>query len=420
MKLARTLLLTFALGAIATLVGCRHSTEDPGTDDALSKPALVRVATATVITLRPSMDLIGTVTPIPERTAEVSTQIDGKIARVAVVEGQIVQAGDLLIQLDSRLAETRLASVRAAEQRASAALDKLENGPRKEELEAARQNARQSSAIARSLRAKLEALLPLHENGDVSDVEYGQVHAQVEAAEAESSAVGARVRLLEAGTRPEDIAAAEAELAAAQAEVAAAELSVEFCAVKSPIDGVVAELSARSGASVSPSNMLASVVDTSELFVRVRIPSARFAHVGCGAPADVWIGSDGNAAIRGSVARLSPLADAASGAVDASVSVSNNDNAFCPGLSCRVRIWLPELANTLVIPVAAVADRNGSVVVTVIRDNKAYEQPVQLGVTTRDYAQVLDGLTSGDVVATEGGYGLPEACPVQVTHDAAG
>ena len=49
-----------------------------------------------------------------------------------------------------------------------------------------------------------------------------------------------------------------------------------------------------------------------------------------------------------------------------------------------------------------------------IRDNKAYELPVKLGVITRDYVQVLDGLADGDIVATEGGYGLPEACPVEI------
>ena len=181
--------------------------------------------------------------PIPERTAEVSTQVEGILARVAVVEGQVVRVGDLLIQLDDRLATANLASARAAEQRAMAALEKLRHGPRKEELEAARQNALQLSAVVRSLQAKLDALRPLHEKGDVSDVEYGQAQARVEAAEAQSAAAAVQVKLLEAGSREEDIAMAEAELAAARADLTAARLAVEFCTVTAPIDGVVVDLS---------------------------------------------------------------------------------------------------------------------------------------------------------------------------------
>ena len=420
MKLARSLMLTVTFGAMAALVGCRPAPDDSETEGSPSKPAQVRVATATIATLRPSLDLVGTVTPIPERTAEVSTQIEGYVARVAVVEGQTVGSGDLLIQLDNRLAAARLASARAAEQRAAAELNKLKNGPRKEELEAARQNALQLAAVVRSLRAKLEALRPLHEKGDVSGVEYGQAQARVEAAEAESGAAEVQVRLLEAGSREEDIAAAEADLAAVRADLTSAELELEFCTITAPIDGVVTELTVRFGASVAPSTMLAKIVDTSELFVRARIPGARLLQVHSGAPTDVSIGSDGDVVIRGNVARLSPLADAASGDVDAFISAPNADGVLRPGMSCRMRVWLPELANVLVVPVAAVADRDGEAVVTRIRDNKAYELPVQLGVTTRDIVQVLDGLESGDIVAIEGGYGLPEGCPVQVTESAGG
>jgi multidrug efflux pump subunit AcrA (membrane-fusion protein) len=58
-------------------------------------------------------------------------------------------------------------------------------------------------------------------------------------------------------------------------------------------------------------------------------------------------------------------------------------------------------------------------VVTVIRDGRAYEQPVTLGVSTEEHVQVLGGLDAGDWVAIEGGYGLPEGCTVRLTPEAA-
>jgi multidrug efflux pump subunit AcrA (membrane-fusion protein) len=325
----------------------------------------------------------------------------------------------LLVQLDDRLAKSKLDGARAVEQRAAADLDKLRNGPREEELEAARQTALQLSAGVQSLRAKVDALQPLHEKGDISDVEFGQAQARLRAAEAESGAAEAGVKLLEAGSRPEDITAAEAALASASADVAAAELAVEYCRVTAPISGVVTGLSTNLGASVSPTDMIATIIDTSELFVRVRIPSAQLRSVKSGAPTDVWVGSESDT-VSGSVSRLSPLADPSSGDLDAFVSAPNKSGALRPGVSCRTRVWLPELADALVVPVAAVADRAGQAVVTLIRNDEAYETPVRLGVSTRDYVQVLDGLSDGDIIAVEGGYGLPDGCPVQVTQGAGG
>lgn len=399
------------------VTGCRRPADDAEPGDPVVQPVPVRAAQATITTLRPSIGLIGTIVPIPERTREVSTQVAGQIERVAVTEGQSVQAGDVLIQVDARPVEARLAGARAAEQRAGATLAKLEHGPRPDEVEAARQTARQLAAVTDSLGAKLDALRPLHEKGDVSGVEFGEAQARFDAAEAESRAAEARLRLLEIGTRPEEIAEARAESAATQADVAAAELAVEFCTIRSSIGGVVVELSVRAGAYVAPADVLATVVDTSELFVQARLPSAQFSEVKRGAQADVWIMPDVNTALRGSVARLGSQANPDTGDVDILVSINNESGAWVPGLACRLRVWLPELSDALVIPVAAVADRDGTPVVTVIREDKAYEQPVRLGVNAGNLVQVLEGLKDGDWIATEGGYGLPEGCPVRVTSE---
>ncbi|MFH1416724.1 MAG: hypothetical protein ABII12_00340 [Planctomycetota bacterium] len=54
---------------------------------------------------------------------------------------------------------------------------------------------------------------------------------------------------------------------------------------------------------------------------------------------------------------------------------------------------------------------------TVLRDSKAFETEVVVGVEAREFVQVTDGLSTGDLVVTEGGYGLPEGCPVRPLPD---
>lgn len=420
MKRTQCLVFAAVFGSLLLWWGCRPPAEEGEPDNAPAQPVQVRTAQVTMTTLRPSIDLVGTVVPIPERTSEISTPVEGQVDRMAVVEGQTVHASDPLMYLDCRAAEARLAGATAAEQKAQATLSKLEHGPRAEELETARQTARQLAAVASALRTKFEALTVLHAKEGVSDVEYNQAKARLEAAEAESQAAAAQLSLLEAGTRAEEIAEARADLAGAKAETAAAELAVEFCTIRSPIDGVVTRLAARTGAYVTPADVLGTVVDMTEVFVQVRIPSENLVQVAPGAPADVRVGAEGQTSVRGSIARLSPEAEPLSGDVDGFVSVRNEHDILRPGLACHVRLWLPELRGATVIPTAAVADRDGTPVVTLIRDNKAYEREVTLGQATATQVQVLGGLQAGDLVAVEGGYALPEGCPVRIVSDASG
>ena len=138
-----------------------------------------------------------------------------------------------------------------------------------------------------------------------------------------------------------------------------------------------------------------------------------------GARVDVHVTSAPESVLQGEVARISSQADPATGDVDAFVLVTNGRGTLRPGLACRGRVWLPELADVLTVPVAAVADRAGTPVVTIVRDNKAHEIDVTVGVQTLEQVQVITGLAAGDWVITEGGYGLPEDCPVEVVSEPA-
>ena len=208
-------------------------------------------------------------------------------------------------------------------------------------------------------------------------------------------------------------------MAVTKAELAAAKLNLELCRIVSPIAGTVTQLLARQGTFVERSTSLLTIVDLSRLFMQVRVPSVHMAQLHVGAEVDVHITSHPHGVLRGAVARISGQADPATGDVDAFILVPNDNNLLRPGLACRGRVWLPEQADVLTVPVAAVADHAGTPVVTVVRDKKAHEIEVKLGLQTRERVQVTEGLSAGDWVITEGGYGLPEDCPVQVATEPA-
>jgi HlyD family secretion protein len=413
------LLSAFTLTVLAAcvLAGCQRTGSEEEQDTLPKEAVPVRAVQAALRTLRPSVDLVGTLVALPECTSVVSPQVGGWIKNVAVVEGATVRAGDELVVLDTRLAEVELARAKAAVAEKEATLARLKRGYLPQEIEMARDEVGKAKESVESLRAEVAALQPLRQRKEISELQYQKVESSLRAAEAGYAGAQAKLRLLEAGTPPEEIAQAEAGLGVAQADLDAAQLNLRLCTITSPIAGTVTQLTARQGVFVERSTPLLTVVDPARLFMQVRIPSVDMAKVRAGARVDVRVTSHPGQVFPGAVARISGQADPATGDVDAFVAIPNAEGLLRPGLACRGRLWLPAIAGVLAVPVAAVADHAGTPVVTVVRDGKAHEVEVGLATRTQDYVQVVQGLSPGDWVITEGGYGLPENCPVRIVSD---
>jgi len=409
----KRLVLMVVLVFPALLSAC-GATTTKSDEEEIQPTAVVQVTTAHTQSIWPTLNMVGTLVPIPEQTAVLSSAIAGLVQTVNVHEGAKVKAGQVLVVLDHRAHDAELDKAKAALKEAEASLAMVEGGPLPQEIEVARQEAYNAEAGAESQRIKLKALEPLFEKGEISNVQLEQAKAAAASSEAAANAAQQRAKLAQSGSRQEMIDDAKAKLAGAQAEVAAQELAVEQCLIRSLIDGVVTRLSARQGMYVEQPTPLGEVIDLSSLFVQVRVPSKYRGQVQEGAKATVRANWLGEQTFEGRLERLSQEADAQSGDTDAFVRVDNQMEMLQPALSASVVIELPEIPDTLVVPVAAVADRNGMAIVTVIRDDKAYETEVQTGVRTLDAVQIVGGLTAGEIVAVEGGYGLPDGCPVTI------
>ncbi len=404
------------LACLPGIVGCaskQTTAEDEESDT--ESPVQVRVAKAQLTTLRPSIDLVGTIVAMPERTAIVGAQTRGRIQTVSVVEGAIVNTGQILLQLDPRSAEIELRRAQAVIAQQQAVLDRLTHGFLPQEIEIAKQDAQRAQAELESLRLRVDAAAKLREDNEISIVEFKKLKSMLRRDEAAAAATEAKLDLFQSGTRPEVVAETQAQLDVAQAELVRARLDVAFCTISSPFEGVVTQLPARRGMHVAPSDQLATVVDLSQVFVRIRVPSGYLSRVKQGARAEVRIPSLRDDRFEGEITRFSGEANPNTGDVHAFAILQNGEGLLRPGLACRVRVWLPPIEQAIVVPISAVADREGTSVLHVVRDDKAYEIQVSIGADTRKYAQIMDGLSPGDLVITKGGYGLPDGCPVKTT-----
>jgi len=164
----------------------------------------------------------------------------------------------------------------------AAQLAELEAGPRPGEIAAAK--AEWEAQVAQLDLARLEARRAdeLFAEKAVSTTERDRARAQLDTLEKAAASARSRYNLLEIGTRPERIAAAQAQLAEVDAQIA--ELTVS-----APTNSVLETLSVKVGDVVPPNREVATLLLTDALWVRVFVPEPMLGHVKLGGAAIIRV-----------------------------------------------------------------------------------------------------------------------------------
>jgi HlyD family secretion protein len=197
------------------------------------------------------------------------------IVRIVVREGQAVKAGDLLLVLDGRRGDARQGEADAAVAQARARLDELAHGSRVEQLDAARAavaSAQASLAEARKQFARYDAL---GRTQVVARATVDAARATRDRAVAQVAAAQAQLRELAQGTRPEQVAQAQAALASAQAAQQALRLDRGRLEVRAPRAGRVDALPFKLGDQPPQGATLASLLVGDAPYARVFVPESR-------------------------------------------------------------------------------------------------------------------------------------------------
>ena len=119
------------------------------------------------------------------------------------------------------------------------------------------------------------------------------------------------------------------------------------------------------------------------------------------------IGLDG-VPVPAKITQVSPALDAANTTVEVWVEADNKDGKLRPGASARVEMVAKTVPNALVIPQQAVmtSPTGATFAVLIDKENKPHLRKIAVGIRDAGKAQINDGLTSGDRVATTGAYEL--------------
>lgn len=185
------------------------------------------------------------------RTVDLGFRVAGRIAEMPVDEGDHVAPGDVLARLDPVPLEQALAAAKAEVDAAKAARDKAVVGNRPQEIAQAKAIVDQRRATVARAEPALRRAERLVKSDTISQSSLDSAEAEYREAEAMLEAARQSLALLEAGTRAEDIAAAEASLSAALASRDAAETALEDATLKAAQEGTVMTRAREPGAIVA-------------------------------------------------------------------------------------------------------------------------------------------------------------------------
>ena len=372
----RTLLLAASVVVLAVLLAWwAWPRADVVADDAGGrKPTPVRIARASAEPLQLRLKAIGTVTPL--HSVVVRSRVDGELLKLHFNEGQHVNAGDLLAQIDPRPYEVRLAQAQGTQQQNLAELENAE----------------------RQLRR------------------FGELQAQNYVSGQELGDQQSKVRQLQ-GRRLSD-----------QATVDEAKLQLQYTRITAPVSGRVGLRRVDVGNLIRSSDAdgLVTLAQTAPISVLFTVPEPELpALLGAvrSQPAlavQAWDREERAELGRGELSSVDNVIDTATGTLKLRAQFANADDALFPNQFVNIRLQLGA-QDAVVIPDAAVQfGSKGNYVHVIDKDDKAQRRDVVLGPADGTRVSVRSGLKAGEKVVVEGIDGLEDGSAVRIiSEDAA-
>lgn len=204
------------------------------------------------------------------------------LLRIAVAEGERVEAGQLLLELDPRRQDARIAQARAEVEQAAAHLAELSNGARSETIDAARADLARNRAELTDAERSFSRIAELYQRRQVAIAELDRARAARDQASAATRSAEAQLRELTNGTRPEQLEQAAAALEAARGNLAQLQVGREHLSLRAPRAGLVDALPFKVGDQPPAGAELVSLLVGEQPYARVFIPASIRAQVSVG------------------------------------------------------------------------------------------------------------------------------------------
>ncbi len=347
-----------------SFAGC--SKKGDAAEDAKTSEPVPDVTVAKVVrgVIADNLIVNGNLAALPNRDAKVAALVPGRISKVLVIEGDHVTAGEAIAELDSTL-------LREQERQAEAAVNQAKATVENAKLTAQRE----------------EALL--------------------------GRGVASRKEVEDARTQ---LAVAQATLQQQEAALATARAQVSRATVHAPFEGTVVKRFAGAGEQVdgTAAQPIVEVAQIDTLELLGTVPASRLGEIRSEA-FTFETNAVPDAKFTARVVSVLPAVDPATNNGTVRIRVDNSKHQLKLGQYLSIDLPLKSSGARLIVPKQAIyPNESGEPNVYKVTGDEAEQVPVQVGIQTKDKAEIVSGVNEGDTVIVSGAYGLPEKAKVHV------
>lgn len=330
-------------------------------------PAPVSVAAAMTQDVPVYIDAVGKI--VAREVVSIQPQVSGRVTNIHFADGADVRAGEVLFTIDPR--------------------------PYQAQLNQAEANVAQAQAVLNLAKTNFARVESVSDSRAVSRQDFDAKKNAVEIA--------------------------EAQLRQNRAAVETARLNLEYCTIRSPIDGRAGQRLIDLGNVVTPGNSPLLVIQRLDpIYGDFTIPESNLTEVQRNMArrtlrAEVRLADEDTKAREGKLTFLDNSVQEGTGTVKLRATVENKDRLFWPGRFARIRLILETLHSAVLVPAdAPQLSAKGSFVYVVKQDESAELRPVTVGQRHGDRVVITQGLTEGERVVINGQLGVTPGGKVQI------
>lgn len=346
--------VTWAASLVAGLVvlAVIYALTVQSASEAASTNTTVKTARVARESLSREVVATGVIRPVVGAEINIGSRVSGIVRQLPVKVGDLVEAGDLLVELDPAPFEAVVAQAEA-----ELALSRAE------------------LALAQSTLKRKQEL----------------------AAQGHNSAAD-----LESAVR--DLNVAQAQIGVKEARLNAARIERAYSRITAPIRGVIADVTTRRGETVAASfaaPKFVSIVDLNQLEVQAFVDETDIGRIYVGQAARFTVDTYADATFDATVTAINPKAAMQNSVVNYVVVLSfvgQEGRVLRPEMTAHVRLQLDERKGVLTAPRNALRQENGRQFVVVDRKGNWVQQPVRIGWRTDQKIEIAEGVAEGDVL----------------------
>lgn len=405
----RLLLLTLPL---LLLAACSKQ------ETAKDVPPVVSVQVAPVVKTTIPISVQGPATIFPRAQANVTSRITAPIRELRVQKGDSVHEGEILAVLEnSDLVAQRDQSLSTVEN-ASANLQKTIFGTLPTDLERARAQLETSKAALEQAKKNLDRRQKLFSEGAIASKDLLQSQTDFATAQANFESAKKSLNYLSEHSQQADLRIAQSQLSSAKAQVEGARATLGYSRILAPFSGKITGQFAYPGDVAQPAAPIFTVMDLSKLIARAQISETDAVSVRVGQRCRFLLSDANQTSWVGRITVVSAAVDPSRRTVESWCEISPPFEGLKAGLFGAVQVETGSIPEALTVPAGAVDLQEGTnhgTVLVVEKESIGHLKQVETGRRIGDSIQVRSGLHAGDVVVTQGGYGLQDGTHLHVS-----